>query len=120
MRVPAYRRWQFLLFLGYVLKCIQMNKREIQSTMAERATMTFHTSPKVKARMDRLAAITRRSKSFLANEAVERYLAEEEEFIAAINEGIADAEAGHAAPAEEVRARLKASIAEAAHPTDPE
>jgi predicted transcriptional regulator len=62
--------------------------------MAPRATVTFHTSPEVKARLERLAALTRRSKSFLTNEAVERYLAEEEAFVAAVQEGIAEAEAG--------------------------
>ncbi|SFM72653.1 CopG family ribbon-helix-helix protein [Shimia aestuarii] len=62
--------------------------------MAERATVTFHTTPETKARLDRLAMITRRSKSFLTNTAVERYLAEEEAFVAAVEEGLAQAEAG--------------------------
>jgi RHH-type transcriptional regulator, rel operon repressor / antitoxin RelB len=62
--------------------------------MGNRAAVTFHTSPEVKARLDRLATLTRRSKSFLTNEAVERYLAEEENFVAAVEEGLAEAKAG--------------------------
>ena len=62
--------------------------------MANRATVTFHTSPEVKARLDVLATRTRRSMSFLSNEAVERYLAEEEDFIREVEAGIAAANAG--------------------------
>lgn len=62
--------------------------------MTNRATVTFHTSPEVKARLDVLASRTRRSKSFLTNEAVERYLAEEEDFIRDVEAGIAEADAG--------------------------
>lgn len=62
--------------------------------MTNRATVTFHTSPEVKARLDVLAGRTRRSKSFLTNEAVERYLAEEEDFIRDVEAGIAEAKAG--------------------------
>lgn len=61
--------------------------------MSNRATVTFHTSPELKARLDVLASRTRRSKSFLTNEAVERYLAEEEDFIRDVEAGIADANA---------------------------
>ena len=62
--------------------------------MTTRATVTFHTSPEVKARLDILASRTRRSKSFLTNEAVERYLAEEEDFIRDVEAGITEADAG--------------------------
>ena len=63
--------------------------------MTNRATVTFHTSPEVKARLDILASRTRRSKSFLTNEAVKRYLAEEEDFVRDVEAGIAEANAGH-------------------------
>ena len=62
--------------------------------MTDRATVTFHTSPEVKSRLARLSALTQRSASFLANAAVERYLAEEEAFVQAVEEGMAQAEAG--------------------------
>lgn len=59
-----------------------------------RATVTFHTSLEINERLDRLAGATRRSKSFLTNEAVVRYLAEEEAFIADVMAGLAEADAG--------------------------
>ena len=62
--------------------------------MTDRATVTFHTSPEIKERLDRLANVTRRSKSFLTNEAVERYLSEEEDFIRDVEAGIAEADTG--------------------------
>ena len=62
--------------------------------MTTRATVTFHTSPETKERLARLARLTKRSTSFLSNEAVERYLTEEEAFVAAVEEGLAQAEAG--------------------------
>lgn len=88
--------------------------------MADRATMTFHTSPEIKARMDRLAQVTRRSKSYLTNEAVERYLAEEEAFVAAVHEGIEDAEAGRVSSAADTKVRAKARIAEVTAQTNTE
>lgn len=75
--------------------------------MSERATVTFHTTPETKARLDRLAGLTRRSKSFLTNEAVERYLAEEEAFVAAVEEGIAEAEDGRVIPHTKAAAYLR-------------
>lgn len=62
--------------------------------MTNRATVTFHTSPEIKERLDRLAGVTRRSKSFLTNEAVERYLAEEEDFVREVEAAIAEADRG--------------------------
>jgi predicted transcriptional regulator len=76
--------------------------------MANRATVTFHTSPEVKARLELLAGRTRRSKSFLTNEAVERYLAEEEDFIRDVEAGIAEANAGQLIEHEDAATYLRA------------
>ena len=73
-----------------------------------RATVTFHTSPEIKERLDRLAGATRRSKSFLTNEAVERYLAEEEAFLADVTAGLAEAEAGQLVNHEDAARYLRA------------
>ena len=62
--------------------------------MSDRATVTFHTSPDVKYRLERLALLTRRSRSCFANEAVEQYLSEEEDFVDAVELGLAQADAG--------------------------
>lgn len=85
--------------------------------MADRATVTFHTSPETKARLEKLASVTRRSKSFLTNEAVERYLAAEEEFVASVEAGIKAADAGDVLSGDEVRSRLTAYIENVARPS---
>ncbi len=75
--------------------------------MSDRATVTFHTSPEVKARLERLATHTRRSRSFLANEAVERYLSEEEDFVRAVEQGLAEADEGELIAHEDATAYLR-------------
>lgn len=79
--------------LCHAVQCTHMQNND-EILMSNRATVTFHTSSEVKARLEILAGRTRRSKSFLTNEAVERYLAEEEDFIRDVEAGIAEAEAG--------------------------
>lgn len=78
--------------------------------MTDRTTVTFQTTPETKARLDQLATITRRSKSFLSNVAVEQYLAEEEDFIAHVQAGIAAADAGQVFTGAEVKQHLHAAI----------
>lgn len=88
--------------------------------MSQRATVTFHTSPEVKARLDRLAGLTQRSRSWITNAAVERYLAEEEAFVAAVEEGLMQAEAGavvqHAAAAAWLRGLIDGTPGEMPEP----
>lgn len=79
--------------------------------MEGRATVTFHTSPENKVRLEKLAAATKRSKSYLSNEALERYLAAEEEFIASVETGLADAKAGRVHTLDEVTQALETAIA---------
>ena len=88
------RDLNFLLARPDVLTCVHMYHPSENLKMANRSTVTFHTSPELKARLDILASRTRRSKSFLANEAVGRYLAEEEDFIRDVEAGIAEANDG--------------------------
>ncbi len=64
------------------------------NTAETRSVVTFHTTPEVKKRLDVLAKVTDRSRSFLTNEAVLRYLSEEEDFIRDVEAGIAEANAG--------------------------
>lgn len=93
----------------YVLICIHMNHSK-KSNTAERATITLHTTPDIKKRLEQLSEITDRSRSYLAAEAIERYLAEEEEFIAAVNEGLADAAAGRLYTGEQVIASIEKEL----------
>lgn len=86
--------------------------------MSDRATVTFHTSPETRARLDRLAALTRRSRSFLTNVAVERYLEEEEAFVAAVEAGVAQADAGELVDHETAAAHIRALVS-APHRSSP-
>ncbi|MCB1774472.1 MAG: ribbon-helix-helix protein, CopG family [Gammaproteobacteria bacterium] len=78
--------------------------------MANRSVISVHAKPATTKRLEALASATRRSKSFLANEAIERYLDEEEAFIESIKRGQADVAAGRVHTTDEVRDRLKAAI----------
>ena len=75
--------------------------------MANRSVISVHTKPETSKRLEELAALTRRSKSFLANEAIERYLLEEEAFVASVQRGQADVVDGRTHTTDQVRARLK-------------
>jgi predicted transcriptional regulator len=87
-----------------------MNNTSLDADMSNRATVTFHTSPETKERLVKLAKATRRSSSFLTNEAVERYLAAEEEFVASVQAGITAADAGEVMSGDELRTRLHRHI----------
>ena len=75
---------------------------------ATRSVISVHTKPETSKRLEQLATVTRRSKSFLANEALERYLAEEEAFVASVHRGIADADAGKTSTTSEARKHIAA------------
>jgi predicted transcriptional regulator len=80
--------------------------------MANRSVISVHTKPETSKRLEELAALTRRSKSFLANEAIERYLSEEEAFVNSVRQGMADVAEGRVYETDEVRARLNEFVAE--------
>lgn len=79
-----------------------MNNITTTKETSNRAVVTFHTSPEIKDRLDRLATLTDRSKSFLTNAAVERYLDEEEDFVKDVEEGIKQADRGELIEHDEV------------------
>ncbi len=80
--------------------------------MANRATVTFHTTPEIKERLATLAKMTRRSKSFLTNEAVEKFLSEEEAFVENVQAGIEDLETGRTMTTDELRTSVYSHIDE--------
>jgi len=88
-----------------------MHRQTHERLMSNRAVISVHTKPETSQRLDELAALTRRSKSYLANEAIERYLKEEEAFVASVHRGLADADAGQLFSTDEARERLKAHVA---------
>ncbi len=77
-------------------------------------TITVRVSKELRERLEAVAKATRRSKSFLSNEAIERYVESEEDELAAIQEGLEDMKAARTIPLEEAVRRLDAAIAQAA------
>ena len=67
-------------------------------------TMTIRLESAVKRRLDRLSTATKRSKSFLAAEAIREYVAINEWQIQEIRAAIAEADAGDFASDAEVKA----------------
>ncbi|MBY2983249.1 CopG family ribbon-helix-helix protein [Rhizobium leguminosarum] len=81
--------------------------------MAGSTTMTIRVRADVKEKLDRIAADTHRSKSFLAGEAVAAYVERELEIIEGIKRGMADAEAGRVIPHEQAVAEMREVIEDA-------
>lgn len=78
--------------------------------MATSTTMTIRVRPDVKEKLDRIAADTQRSKSFLAGEAVAAYVDRELEIIEGIKRGLADAEAGRVVLHDQAMSEIYAAI----------
>ncbi len=62
--------------------------------MVETSTMTIRVTPEVKARLGQLAEDTKRSRAFLAGEAVAHYVEREQAIVDGIKRGLKDAKAG--------------------------
>lgn len=78
--------------------------------MSSSATMTIRVSTETKRKLERLAADTRRSKSFLAAEAVSAYVERELAIIDGVQRGLADVEAGRVVPHDDAMAEVQAVI----------
>lgn len=74
--------------------------------MSDSTTLTFRIDSATKARLEKLAERTRRSKSFLANEAVENFLEVQEWQIAGIEKAIEAFDRGESISHEEMLAWL--------------
>ena len=113
--VLTFSRTRFLERLGRqsfdVLRCTQFNTGV--PTVTASTTMTIRVSPEVKQKLDRIATDTRRSKSFLAGEAVAAYVERELEIIDGIKRGMADAAAGRVIPHDQAVAEMRAVIEDA-------
>ncbi len=73
-------------------------------------TMTVRLPETTKEQLGRLAERTRRSRSFLASEAIAAYVAHELAIIEGIERGLADMEAGRVVPHEEAMRQIRATI----------
>jgi len=82
--------------------------------MADSSTMTIRVSADLKQQLDLLARETRRSRSFLAAEAVAAYVERESAIIEGIRQGLADVEAGHTVAHNLAMDELDAAVDEAA------
>lgn len=81
--------------------------------MTPSTTMTIRLTPEVKEKLGKLAKETRRTRSFLASEAVSAYVERELEIIEGIKAGLEDAKAGRVVPHHEVVAEMREIIAAA-------
>jgi len=81
--------------------------------MTTSTTMTIRVRPEVKEKLDRIAADTQRSKSFLAGEAVAAYVERELEIIDGIKRGMADAAAGRVVSHAQAVAEMREVLEEA-------
>jgi predicted transcriptional regulator len=79
------------------------------STQSE--TVTIRLTPETKGRLEQLAAQTRRTKSFLAGEAIADYVERELAIIAGIQRGLDDVAAGRTVPHEIAKQRIRATLA---------
>jgi len=78
--------------------------------MPSSTTLTIRVTADVKARLGRLALDTRRSRSFLAAEAVSDYLDREQVIINGVKRGLADVSAGRLVSHEVAMAELANAI----------
>ena len=78
--------------------------------MSTSATMTIRIATDMKRKLERLAADTRRSKSFLAAEAVSAYVERELAIIDGVQRGLADIEAGRVVPHDAAMNEVQAVI----------
>jgi predicted transcriptional regulator len=76
-------------------------------------TVTVRLPPEVKDRLDLLAERTRRTRSFLAGEAIAGYVAHELAIIEGIREGLDDLHAGRVVPHDQVMDEVRAIIEDA-------
>ena len=73
-------------------------------------TLTVRLPPELKDRLGKLAERTRRTKSFLAEEAIAGYVERELEIVSGIERGLDDMKAGRVVPHEDVMADIDATI----------
>jgi len=78
--------------------------------MTSSTTMTIRIEPEVKAKLDRLAGDTRRSRSFLAAEAVAGYVDRELAIIGSIQRGLGDVRAGRVVSHDEAMTEIDAVV----------
>lgn len=82
--------------------------------MAETTTITVRIPAAVRDKLDRLAEVTKRSRSYVAADALAEYADSELKIVEGIMRGLEDAEAGRVTPHDEAMAQLRRRITKAA------
>jgi predicted transcriptional regulator len=75
--------------------------------MGVQVTISANVPEEISRQVDRLAAATRRNRSWVVEEALKAYLSQELEFVEAIHEGLRQVEAGEVVPHSDVVADWK-------------
>lgn len=70
-------------------------------------TLSIRLDEEVKRRLESIATITRRSRSFLAAEAITRYVDQEIQQLADIEAGLTELDSGQGIPGEKARRHLR-------------
>lgn len=70
--------------------------------MTESTTMTIRLAPELKAKLDQLAGVTHRSKSFLAAEAIREFIELNEWQLGELQQAVREADAGDFAGEDDV------------------
>jgi predicted transcriptional regulator len=78
--------------------------------MPRTETMTIRVSSELKAQLDRIAEATQRSRSFLAGEAISRFVMSEAKIVEGIKAGMADISEGRVMTHEAAMKKLRATI----------
>jgi predicted transcriptional regulator len=73
-------------------------------------TVTVRLSTELRDRLQAIGAVTRRSKSFLAQEAIATFVEAEEKHILGIQKALEDMKAGKGVPHEDAMAQIRATI----------
>lgn len=82
-----------------LLQCVHINS---QATIMETSTLTLRLDNTIKERLEKLAEVTHRTKSYLASEAIARYVENEAWQIEEIQLALVEADRGDFASTEEV------------------
>jgi predicted transcriptional regulator len=83
--------------------------------MAAKPILNIRLAPETLQRLDAIAAATRRSRSFIANEALEAWISREIDLIEDIRIGLEEGRAGKVVPHERVMRDFDAAIERATH-----
>jgi predicted transcriptional regulator len=81
--------------------------------MSDSETLTVRLPAEVKRQLGRLAGQTKRTKSYLASEAIADFVARELAIVEGVNRGLEDMRAGRVIPHRQAMRRLKATVARA-------